>query len=182
LSNLETDIDHVPDYNTGFFVFSTKENPGLCVEPHYGVLQPNEKDTLIVTMESSFFPEENHKSYILFSSNQPMKPLKLIPIVLKTQTGIQVFSHQPQKFLLLQNYPNPFNPSTTICYSIPCRDFVSLKIFNTMGEEIATLVEADQNAGTYEKVFDASRLPSGVYYTKLQFEGFTNIKKLLLLK
>jgi CubicO group peptidase (beta-lactamase class C family) len=89
---------------------------------------------------------------------------------------------QPNRIILDQNYPNPFNPSTTIRYSIPCRDFASLKILNTMGEEIATLVEADQNAGTYEKMFDASRLPSGVYYSKLQFEGFTNIKKLLLLK
>jgi hypothetical protein len=182
LSNPETDIDFVPEYNTGFLVFSTKENPGLCVEPHYGVLQPNEKDTLIVTMDSSFFPGEHHKSYILFSCNQPMKPIKLIPIVLKTQTGVKVTRQQPKECLLLQNYPNPFNPSTTIKYSISCNSFVSLIIYNIFGQEVDTLINKNQNIGTHETEFDGSHLASGIYYYKLQVGSFLDTKKFILLK
>jgi len=88
----------------------------------------------------------------------------------------------PSDFILEQNYPNPFNPSTKIRYSIPEYSFVTLKVFNLLGEEIETLVNGEQNAGVYEATFDASNLSSGIYFYTLSTDNFTSTNKMLLLK
>ncbi|HMU42932.1 MAG TPA: T9SS type A sorting domain-containing protein [Ignavibacteriaceae bacterium] len=86
-------------------------------------------------------------------------------------------------FILEQNYPNPFNPSTNIQYTISSRQFVTLKIFNSLGEEIETLVNEFQDAGVHSKLYILnSTLPSGVYYYQLRSAEFTQTKKMLLLK
>lgn len=87
-----------------------------------------------------------------------------------------------KSFRLDQNYPNPFNPSTTINYSIPRKSFVQLKIYDALGKEVANLVNGNQIKGNYKVEFDASKLPSGVYFYKLQSGDFINTKKLILLK
>ena len=89
---------------------------------------------------------------------------------------------QPKEFLLLQNYPNPFNPNTIIKYSIPKSSQVSLKIFNTLGEKIETLVDEEKPAGTYELNWNAANLPSGVYFYRLQAGDFVQTRKMILLK
>ena len=83
---------------------------------------------------------------------------------------------------LSQNYPNPFNPSTTIRYGLPSRSHVTLSIFNTLGQQVATLVEGEMEAGYHEVQFDASGLASGVYLYRLQAGDFVQTKRLLLLK
>ena len=88
----------------------------------------------------------------------------------------------PKKFELRQNYPNPFNPITQIEYSIPYVSKISLKVYNLLGQEVATLFEGQQKAGTHTVLFDGSGLASGVYYYRLETNDFTNTKKLLLLK
>lgn len=88
----------------------------------------------------------------------------------------------PQKFNLEQNYPNPFNPSTTIKFSIPNEEFVSLKVFNSLGEEVAELLNEEKLAGNYSVSFDASQLSSGVYFYKISAGSFTEIKKMILIK
>ncbi|MFZ1080307.1 MAG: T9SS type A sorting domain-containing protein [Candidatus Kryptoniota bacterium] len=88
----------------------------------------------------------------------------------------------PTVFSLAQNYPNPFNPTTTIRYSIPNSSNVSMKIYNILGQEVATLVNQHQIAGNYTVTFDASRLASGVYFYRLNAGSFTAVKKMLLLK
>jgi len=88
----------------------------------------------------------------------------------------------PTKFTLKQNYPNPFNPSTTIEYSIPQSGNVKLKIYNSIGEEITTLVNNYEEAGNYKIIFDASSLSSGIYFYKLETGHFTSVKKMILLK
>jgi len=85
-------------------------------------------------------------------------------------------------FVLYQNYPNPFNPTTSIKYSLPEQQFVSLKIFDILGNEVATLVNENKSAGNYEVNFDASNLSSGVYFYHLRASGFTETKKMLLMK
>ena len=85
-------------------------------------------------------------------------------------------------FNLDQNYPNPFNPSTKISYSIKEEGLVTLKVYDVLGMEIATLVNENKPAGIYEVEFKASQLPSGMYIYKLQAGSFTNIKKMLLTK
>lgn len=88
----------------------------------------------------------------------------------------------PAKFELSQNYPNPFNPATTIKYEIAKESHVSLKVYDAIGNEIATLVSETKAPGTYEVKYDASYLSNGVYFYKIQAGGFTSTKKLILMK
>jgi len=88
----------------------------------------------------------------------------------------------PVEFALLQNYPNPFNPVTKIKYAVSIRQYTTLKVYNILGREVATLVNEYQAAGNYEVKFDASNLSSGVYFYKLQSGNFVQTKKLLLMK
>ena len=88
----------------------------------------------------------------------------------------------PTQYSLNQNYPNPFNPSTTVKFSIPNEEYVSLKIFNSLGEEVADLVNETKPTGNYSVSFDASQLSSGVYLYKINAGGFTEIKKMMLIK
>jgi|GEM_PF-318497 len=88
----------------------------------------------------------------------------------------------PEKYMLYQNYPNPFNPETEIKYSIPDHSKVTVKVYNLLGQEVASLVNSVQDAGTYKIHFNASGLASGVYLYKIQAGSFSAAKKLVLLK
>ncbi len=88
----------------------------------------------------------------------------------------------PSDYVLQQNYPNPFNPTTKIEYSVPVTGYVSLKVYNTLGEEVATLFNGNQQAGNYVATFDASRLVSGVYMYRLQSDNVSITKKFVLMK
>jgi len=88
----------------------------------------------------------------------------------------------PESFSLSQNYPNPFNPSTTIKFSLPKSGSVALKIYNSLGKEVETLVNEDMGAGNYEVTYDASRLNSGIYFYRISANGFTDTKKMMLVK
>jgi hypothetical protein len=98
----------------------------------------------------------------------------------------------PSVFSLSQNYPNPFNPSTTINYQLPVNSFVTLKVYDVLGNEVATLINEEKLAGEYEIEFsaiggsasggNATSLPSGVYFYKLQAGSFIEMRKMILLK
>jgi hypothetical protein len=88
----------------------------------------------------------------------------------------------PSTYLLQQNYPNPFNPSTTILFSIPTSEFVTLKVYDVLGREIATLVNENLSAGSYSYNFDAKNLTSGVYLYKLQAGKYSETKKMMLIR
>ncbi|MBA4313518.1 MAG: hypothetical protein C0417_12915 [Chlorobiaceae bacterium] len=88
----------------------------------------------------------------------------------------------PDNFMLNQNYPNPFNPSTTISFELPSESFVSLKIYNVLGKEVATLVSDKLAAGRYDVTFNGSELTSGVYFYRLQAGKYTKTAKAVLLK
>ena len=88
----------------------------------------------------------------------------------------------PDKFTLSQNYPNPFNPSTTIRFQIPNSSFVNLKVYDILGNEVATLVNEEKSSGSYEANWNASNLSSGVYFCKLQAGSFVETRKMILLK
>ncbi len=88
----------------------------------------------------------------------------------------------PKEYGIEQNFPNPFNPTTTIRYSIPEDGLVTLKIYNAIGQEITTLINEIKQIGNYYLQFDASLLPSGVYFYQLNAGNFTNTKKMILLR
>ena len=85
-------------------------------------------------------------------------------------------------YKLLQNYPNPFNPTATIAYEIPQTGFVSLKVYDILGREVATLVNEEKPAGSYEVQFNASGLTSGIYFYQLKADGYSETNKMILLK
>ncbi len=98
-------------------------------------------------------------------------------------TGIQQTGNNiPEKYNLSQNYPNPFNPVTNISFSIPNAGNVKLVVFDITGRELAVLTNGLLSAGTYKVDFDASLLASGVYFYRLETEGFTDVKKMMLIK
>jgi hypothetical protein len=88
----------------------------------------------------------------------------------------------PTYISLEQNYPNPFNPSTTIRYGLPARSHLSLTVFNTLGQEVATLVNETEDAGFHDVRFDGTGLASGVYFYRLEAGNFIQTRELILLR
>lgn len=126
----------------------------------------------------------------VYSSGYPRGTLDFpnIPLVIlkyqKVQVGVEKENSRiPGNFFLAQNFPNPFNPSTTIKFGLPGEAMVSLRIFNILGQEVATLLEnQNMSAGTYNVDFNASKLTSGTYIYQLSFSNQLITKKMLLMK
>lgn len=95
---------------------------------------------------------------------------------------VNVDVNAPVQFELSQNYPNPFNPSTTINFSIPQSSNVTLKVFNTLGQEVKTLINQNMESGAHSISFDASELNSGIYFYKLDAGQFSEVRKMTLIK
>ncbi len=91
-------------------------------------------------------------------------------------------ANKPREFALYQNYPNPFNPTTHIRYTIPKNSYVTLKVYDALGSEVATLVQGEKPAGLYEVEFDASKLSSGIYFYELKANNNVITRKMILLK
>jgi hypothetical protein len=88
----------------------------------------------------------------------------------------------PDNYSLSQNYPNPFNPVTRICFNIPKQSFVSLKVFNILGEAVSVLASGRKSAGQYSVDFNAACLPSGIYFYRLETDGYIATKRMILIK
>lgn len=100
-----------------------------------------------------------------------------------TATSIDKEETNPETFLLLSNYPNPFNSNTVISYQLAVGGFVSLKVYDILGNEIATLVNEVQKPGKYAVGFDtANKLSSGIYFSRLTVDGLVRIRKMVVLK
>jgi hypothetical protein len=99
-----------------------------------------------------------------------------------TAVKAQPVTSLPKNFSLYQNYPNPFNPSTSISYQLPKDGIVTLKVYNILGNEVASLVNEYKKAGNYSVNFNASKLASGVYFYSIHAGSFTDTKKLVLMK
>jgi hypothetical protein len=158
-------------------------------------------DSCTFKIDSSFSQFTYHEFPISFQSN--LVPDSLVIIVASglagghagtelivddiafTAGGSTVVLNSPFRpggFALSQNYPNPFNPVTTIRYQIPAHGYVSLKVFDLLGREIATLVDGMKTPGDYSTTWDASNATSGVYFYRLQSGAFTEAKKLVVLR
>ena len=97
-------------------------------------------------------------------------------------TDVEEISNVITDFYLEQNYPNPFNPSTTISYSVPELSFVTLKVYDVLGSEVAVLLNEEKSAGAYEVEFEEGRLSSGIYFYQLKAGDFIQTKKMILMK
>ncbi len=137
----------------------------------------------LVKADSNLVSYARHYSYYGEGFREKYK-LKDIRIVTVNDSNGNLL---PSRVFLSQNYPNPFNPSTTMSYTIPVNvkgemSNVKLVVYDVLGREVATLVNKRQSAGSYEIVFNASKLNSGVYFYQLQSGNFTESKKMILLK
>jgi hypothetical protein len=127
-------------------------------------------------------------SYVNFSSNgESYAKFMFVRITLNPTHINSSGSESPNEYKLFQNYPNPFNPATKIKFQIKDSRFVTLKIYNILGKEIATLVNEKLNAGTYETQFSINsitnnQLSSGIYFYKLETESFSDVKRMVLIK
>ena len=103
-------------------------------------------------------------------------------VVKKNPTDVEVQPELLKEFSLSQSFPNPFNPSTSIQYAISSTQFVTLKVYDLLGREVATLVNEEKPAGSYDIEFNASQLASGIYFYKLQAGNFVQTRKMILMK
>ncbi len=120
-------------------------------------------------------------------ANMPLNFFDVISGVILTSspngtTGINDNSSLPKSFILEQNYPNPFNPSTMIRFSVAKKEFVTLTVYNSVGEMISTLVNNEFEAGTYNVKFNADNLPSGIYLYRISTPSFSSTKKMIIQK
>ena len=118
-------------------------------------------------------------SYNLVKKDIACNFVSLDKIITSVEPGA---SQVQEKFYLNQNYPNPFNPNTTISFSLPSQLYVSLKVFDNIGREVASLISGELSAGAHSIVWDAEGIPSGVYFYRLQTYKFSETKKLILLR
>jgi hypothetical protein len=146
------------------------------------------KDTLWIAPGNEFWIVQEHvpTNHVVLPAIFGIDPIS-IPGLKTYDPEIIIVSVEdeqviPTEISLEQNYPNPFNPSTSIQYTISDRQFVSLKVYDIIGNEVATMVNSEKPAGVYEVEWNASDVPSGVYFYQLKTGSFVQTKKMLLLK
>jgi hypothetical protein len=123
-----------------------------------------------------------YSGQIVVTSNDTSNATVLVPVTVSIVTAVGEMSGVPGMFALHQNYPNPWNPSTTLCYDLPQNAFVTLTVYNTLGQQVAQLVDEEQELGSHEVVFRGDGLASGVYFYRLKAGDFSQVKKLILLR
>ncbi|MHB2147898.1 T9SS type A sorting domain-containing protein [Calditrichota bacterium LG25] len=158
-------------------------NSQFTIDQTSMVLPPETYDYL----EISFTSGETEGSYsttIQITSNDPDEGYIEVPVSIQVAESISFVEPTPlpHTTALLQNYPNPFNPVTTIRYALNKSGHVQLSVYDSAGRLIGRLVNQQQKAGQFSVLFDGRNLPSGVYFYQLKAAGFTQVKKMLLLK
>jgi len=144
---------------------------------HFDIVDPNGAPNLSWLTTSSFWGIYDADNSTLWETGE----FQDLP------TSVEQVSDLPTKYELVQNYPNPFNPSTKIRYSVPIvgtslKKSVQLKVYDILGNEVATLVNEEKEAGNYEVEFSAVNLASGIYIYRLQAAEFSDTKKMILLR
>ncbi len=164
-------IDSNNNTRYGAIKYENNGNQIFVVNYHYTTIEFNYVHGMAIDKKGSV--------YLTGESNMAYATVKFSPVI----TSISGTNIQPLEYKLEQNYPNPFNPSTKISYSLPNAEYVLLKVYDVLGNEIAALVNKKQNAGNYEIEFDGSNFASGVYFYNLEIDGsVVGTKRMLLLK
>ena len=143
-------------------------------------LEPGQKRTITESIYIDVADIKQYKFIAEISSDNDFYWLDTI--YYSPAVDVQEVLNLPKEYSLEQNYPNPFNPTTTINYSIPAQSTVTLKVFNMLGSEIGTLVNEEQQAGSYEIAWNAENNSSGVYFYRIRAGSFSDTKKMLLIK
>lgn len=162
---------------------------GLCyvnteIIPPTGTvdLAPGQVDSTFEVTWGVTSPSVGTQTVRMFNNDNPSQYQEVTFHVRRTTTAITPISSIVKSFELKQNYPNPFNPTTNINFSIPKGQNVSLKVYDMMGKEVASLVNEFLKAGEYRADFSGANLSSGVYYYALKTDEFTSTKSMILVK
>lgn len=154
---------------------TTKDSTDLPIHLRY-----TDRDTTWTSDSSYTFKREFFASLVSYGDSVVDSTSQVISV--DHLTAIENRSAVPTSFALYQNFPNPFNPTTVITYDIAKRSHVMLTVYDVLGRQVATLVNAEKSPGEYQAIFDASELPSGVYFYRIQAGNYTAVKKLMLVK
>jgi hypothetical protein len=172
---------------TGFA--GLKKAGWLEVSPGTGNIQPNDSIHVGININAKHLTPGQYCGLIFFISNDttnlPSFYSERVQINLEVREGstaVSGITKIPLKWELEQSYPNPFNPSTTIEFALPKSAFVTLKVYNLLGEEVAMLVAEKLPAGKHQRVWEAKGLASGVYLYRLEAGEFVQTRKLILLR
>jgi hypothetical protein len=168
--------------NNEKFMYNVMYNVGATSGDYYDItnVDQNEQNTVYSANCHEFVIPDSGGVVLRLTTNKFGNYLDTTNVA--QITGVKKVLGIPIAFSLDQNYPNPFNPSTIIRYSIPQNGSVTLKVYNVLGEEVATLFDATQKAGVYEAQFNGANFASGVYFYSLHAGNYYSVKKLLLLK
>jgi hypothetical protein len=159
----------------------TSSNSVFTVNPTTKILAPGQSftDTIRFAPTALF----GAAAKIIILSNAPTSPDTIsVSGTGSPITGVDETGNQPKAYALSQNFPNPFNPTTQLKYSIKENGLVTLKVYDVLGQEVATLFVGQQTAGDYTATFDGSKLASGIYFYRLQAGSFSQTKKMILMK
>jgi len=158
----------------------------LSIPSDSGLCLPDSSLDILVTLDATELDTGDYYSTLIITSNDPISPEITIPVHLLVSTN-KIITNRfeddiPKKFALKQNYPNPFNPITSIEFEIPSLQFVTIKIYNTLGQLVETMVEKKLIPGHYKYTWDASGFASGVFYYRIQAGSFSQTKKLIMIR
>ncbi|MCA2005102.1 MAG: T9SS type A sorting domain-containing protein, partial [Ignavibacterium sp.] len=150
------------------------DNKGRLFRIHNGIV-----DTLISDMPrpAGMVFDSNGNLFITSLSQDNILKVTNLPVSVADEKNFSL-----EGFTLEQNYPNPFNPTTRISWQSPVNSQQTLKVYDVLGNEVATLVDEFREAGRYEIEFDASKLASGMYLYQLKADNYTETKKMILIK
>jgi len=158
----------------------------LSLRGGFGQIAPKDSGQCILNIKTGQLQVGGYSATLSFVSNDTTSPRALLRMNLNVKTaatGVTPNSlSTPVAYCLSQNYPNPFNPSTSIEFTLLRAAFITLKVYNLLGEEVATLAAAQLPAGKYARIWDAKGMASGVYLYQLHSDGSVQTKKLLLMR
>ena len=170
-------------HNNLAVLLTTDILPWASASPTSGVVGPGDSTEVELRIHPSGLRMDTlYTGGLRISGNTP--DVGVIHLALQTSNpvGVGEGGGIPAAFVLSQNYPNPFNPATTIRYGLPHASHVTLVVFNTLGQQVASLVSEEQQAGFHEVRFENPGIASGVYFYRIQAGDFVATRKLLMLK
>ena len=156
----------------------------MAIEPNEGVVQPGGNQDLTLTLSSVELDSTlAWEGELIFSQSVGGEDTH-IPVTLNiASNAVKGDETQiPTEFGITSVYPNPFNSTTTVTYGLPVTSSVSLRLYDLSGREVRTLVEGNLQAGVHQTILNASDLPSGLYFVKLEASGRTNVSKVVLVR
>ncbi len=180
-------VSNVGEGQLTFGIFDTAATPWFSVVPFLGTVDSAQTTVSTVFLRTAgLIPESTYTAHFFVASDDPDSSAVPIDIILRTfqPTSVGSDASKPTEFALHQNYPNPFNPATNIKFDLPSKQFVSLRVYNLLGQEVARLVGEEIAAGRYSIPFSPSRynLASGVYLYRIVAGNFVEVKKMVLMK